>query len=166
MMIFLMGCTPLQYVRREPVVAPAPIEAPDLTQPQLPAADCGRFLFETQWREEAWSTGSSIDVVVVGDVSPVVDARGLVACRHVVIAPGWWVQAREARDRYPLLQRQLVLWRGYSERQAERHQQESEEFARLLVIARRRQWETFAVGAGVGAGAALAVVLGVVLAGR
>ena len=98
------------------------------------------------------------------DKHPAVDRYGKSKCRHIVLAPGWWVTAREARDRYPLVRKQLVLWGDYSERAAERHQKESEEIAKLLNMSRKRQIEVAFVGAGVGAGISAAAMLVILIA--
>ena len=150
------GCSSLQYVRKEPVAAPQPIEAPELTFPTLEDFDCPRYTLEPstgKWFEGAWGDiDGGVEVILPQDTHPAVDRYRKSKCRHIVLAPGWWVTAREARDRYPLVRKQLGLWRDYSVRAAERHQKESEEIAKLLQMARRRQVEVGIVSAGVGAG--------------
>ena len=163
-----LACGPLQYVKHHPIVPPAPLESPELTVPVLSEDDCGAFTLEGgEWRSGDWSqAGVAVDSIEVGDSAPVVDKWGTAVCRFLAIPPGHWTTAREARDRYPLLRDQLGLWQGYASRQAQRQQQESEELARLVQMARRRQWESFAIGAGVGAGGAAALLLAVLLGGR
>ncbi len=168
LLLFCSACGPLSYVRRAPVQAPDPTEAPPLTTPTLLEDDCGRFLLEDgKWNEFDWSQGeSSLEVILPGDTHPAVGDDGRARCRSVTVAPGWYVVAREARDRYPMMRSQLELWSDYSLRAAERHQEEGEEIASLLRMARRRQVEAAFVGAGVGAAAASAVLLSILLAGR
>lgn len=170
LLLFAVGCSPLYYVKKSPIEPPQPVEAPTLAVPTLTDADCGRFTFNnlTGWEEAPWvQPGGVIDTIEPGDIHPAVgESDHLVRCRHVAVPPGWWVISREARDRYPLMRSQLDLWRGYSARAAERHQQESEEIASLLKLARRRQIEAGFIGIGVGAGAAVAAILTVVLIAR
>jgi len=170
-LVFCVGCGPLQYVRKNPIEPPQPIEAPELTVPSLSDKDCGRFTFNDlsgKWAEEPWTQpGGGIDTIEPGDSHPAVgELNHLVRCRHVAVPPGWWVVSREARDRYPMIQNQLKLWKGYSVRSAERHQKESEEIAELLKMARKRQLEAFAIGAGAGAGVVTAAVLAILLSTR
>ena len=161
------GCSPLQYVRAPPVTAPEPLELPPLTTPVLQPDDCGAFTFEGgSWKESSWAQpGVVLDTVEVGDKLPTGDWEMRSTCRHLVIPPGQWVVAREARDRFTPMQAQLELWHGYADRQADRHQEESEALAELLVKARRRQVTAFLVGAGSGAGLVTVLVLGLVLGG-
>ena len=168
LLLLCSACSPLSYVRRAPVQAPDPAEAPLLTVPTLLEEDCGRFLLEDgQWVEHPWSQSeASLEVILPGDTHPAVGSDGVAVCRSVAVAPGWYVVAREARDRYPLMRAQLELWSDYSVRAAERHQEEGEEIATLLRMARRRQVEAAFIGAGVGAAAASAVLLSILLAGR
>jgi hypothetical protein len=171
LLVLCVGCGPLQYVRKNPIEPPQPIEAPGLTVPVVSDKDCGRFTFNDlsgKWAEEPWiQPGGGIDTIEPGDSHPAVGGvEHLVRCRHVAVPPGWWVVSREARERYPLIRNQLDLWKDYSVRSSDRHQKESEEIAELLKMARRRQLETFAIGSVVGASAVALVILAVVLAGR
>lgn len=169
LLLLTVGCGPLHYVRKTPITPPQPIEAPGLSVPVGGAGDCGRFTFSdlTGWAEKPWlQPGGEIDTIEPGDRHPAVGEDGLVRCRSVSISPGWWVVSREARERYPLMQNQLELWRWYSDRAAVRHQRESEEIAELLKTARRRQVQSFFVGTGAGAGVLSVVILSIVLAGR
>ena len=166
-----VGCGPLEYVRKNPIVPPQPIEAPDLTVPVMTDKDCGRFTFNDlsgKWAEEPWTQpGGGIDTIEPGDSHPAVEGSGhLVRCRHVAIPPGWWGVSREARERYPLIHKQLTLWQDYSVRSAERHQKESEEIAELLRMARRRQVEAAAIGSLVGGTLASGIILAVPLLAR
>ena len=171
-LLFCIGCSPLHYVRKNPIEAPSPVGAPELTYPTLEDFDCPRYILEPstgKWSEGAWGDlGGGVEVVLPHDKHPAVDRYGKSKCRHIVLAPGWWVTAREARDRYPLVRKQLELWRDYSERAAERHQKEGEEIAKLLNMARRRQIEAALLGAGGGAGLAVtaAVIIAVALGAR
>jgi hypothetical protein len=169
-LLFCMGCSPLHYVRKAPIVPPSPVEAPELTYPTLESFDCPRYTLTPstgEWSDGAWGDiGGSVEVILPQDKHPAVGRYGKSKCRHIVLAPGWWVTAREARDRYPLVRKQLALWRGYSERAAERHQKESEEIAKLLNMARKRQVESAIVGAGAGAGAMTVLMLVLLLASR
>ena len=166
-LVFCSACGPLSYVRRAPIQAPDPAVAPMLTVPTLLEEDCGRFLLEDgQWVEHPWSQSeASLEIILPGDPHPAVGSDGRAQCRSVTVAPGWYVVSREARDRYPLMRDQLELWSDYSLRAAERHQEEGEEIAELLRMARRRQIEAALVGAGVGAAATAAALLAILLAG-
>ena len=167
-----MGCSPLHYVRKDPIVPPSPIEAPELSYPTLEAFDCPRYTLTPStgvWSNGEWGDlDGGVEVILPEDKHPAVNKYGKSKCRHIVLAPGWWVTAREARDRYPLARKQLVMWRDYSARAAERHQKESEEIAKLVNMARKRQIEVaFAsAGAGFGVGALAATIVAVALAGR
>ena len=166
-----VGCGPLEYVRKNPIVPPQPIEAPDLTVPVMTDKDCGRFTFNDlsgKWAEEPWTQpGGGIHTIEPGDSHPAVEGSGhLVRCRHVAIPPGWWVVSREARERYPLIHKQLTLWQDYSVRSAERHQKESEEIAELLKMARRRQVQAAFVGVGVGVVGVTVTILAILLSTR
>ena len=165
LLLLCSACSPLNYVRRAPIQAPNPIEAPALTVPTLLDEDCGRFLLEDgQWVEYPWAQSeASLEVILPGDSHPAVGVDGRAQCRSVTVAPGWYVVAREARDRYPAMRDQIDIWADYSERAAERHQEESEEIAELLRMARRRQLEAAAVGSLVGGSLASGIILAVVL---
>ena len=166
----LGACSPLHYVRKSPIKPPQPVEAPELTYPTLESFDCPRYTLEPstgKWFEGAWGDlGGGVEVILPEDQHPAVGRYGKSKCRHIVLAPGWWVTAREARDRYPIVRKQLVLWREYSERSAERHQKESEEIAKLLNMSRKRQIEMAFAGAGVGAVSTAALMLAFLLANR
>jgi len=164
--LLLVGCGPLSYIVKDPILPPDPLPGPTaLTVPVIGERDCGAFTLEgSTWTETPWTQpGVKLDTVEVGDVSPVVDELGRVRCRHVVISPGWWTTAREARDIHPSIVRQIELWRGYAERQGARQQEEAEAIRDLVKMARRRQIEAFAIGGGVGAAGVVALVLVVVL---
>lgn len=167
-----MGCSPLHYVRKDPIIPPSPIEAPELSYPTLEAFDCPRYTLTPStgvWNDGEWGDlGGAVEVILPEDKHPAINKYGKSKCRHIVLAPGWWVTAREARDRYPLARKQLVMWRDYSARAAERHQKESEEISKLVNMARKRQIEVAFVGAGSGFGAGIlaATIVAVVLAGR
>ena len=157
----LLGCTPLSFLRANPVVVPSVPPPEPLSVPSLDVTDCGRFLLEgSEWKELPWD-GGPLDMVVPGDLPPIIRDDGRVRCRAVVIAPGWWVQAREARERHPKLVAQLSLWADYATAQAAYQQAESERLAELVKLARRRQWEAFGVGVAIGG----AVTAGVIAAG-
>jgi len=164
------GCSPLHYVRKTPIEPPQPVEAPELTYPTLEDFDCPRFTLTPStgvWSEGEWGDiGGSVEVVLPQDKHPAVDRYGKSKCRHIVLAPGWWVTAREARDRYPIVRKQLSIWRDYSERSAERHQKESEEIAKLLNMARKRQIEAAFIGAGAGSVATVAAIISIILIAR
>jgi hypothetical protein len=170
LLLFAVGCSPLHYVRKTPIEPPRPIEAPDLTHPTLEDFDCPRYTLTPStgvWGEGAWGDiGGGVEVVLPQDKHPAVDRYGKSKCRHIVLAPGWWVTAREARDRYPVVRKQLSLWVDYSSRAAERHQKESEEIAELLKMSRKRQVEAAFVGAGVSAGATTLAILLLLLSVR
>ena len=167
-----MGCSPLHYVRKDPIVPPSPLEAPELSRPTMENFDCPRYTLTPStgvWNEGAWGDlDGGVEVILPQDKHPAVDRYGKSKCRHIILAPGWWVTAREARDRYPLVRKQLGLWQDYSTRASERHQKESEEIAKLVSMARKRQIEVAFVGAGAGfgAGALTVTILAVLLAGR
>ena len=167
-----MGCSPLHYVRKDPIAPPNPLEAPELSYPTIEALDCPRYTLTPStgvWNEGEWGDlDGGVEVILPQDKHPAVGRYGKSKCRHIVLAPGWWVTAREARDRYPLARKQLGLWQDYSARAAERHQKESEEIAKLVNMARKRQIEVAFVGAGVGfgVGAITVTILAVLLAGR
>ena len=167
-MLVASGCSPLHYVRKTPIEPPQPIEAPELTRPTLEGFDCPRYTLTPSTGE--WSGGEwgdidgGVEVILPTDKHPAVDHYGKSKCRHIVLAPGWWVTAREARDRYPLVRKQLILWSNYSERAAERHQKESEEIAKLLNMSRKRQVEVAFLGAGAGAGVAVGAMLAILIA--
>jgi len=169
-MLVVSGCSPLHYVRKAPIEPPQPIEAPELTRPTLEDFDCPRYTLTPStgvWNEGAWGDiDGGVEVVLPQDRHPAVDRYGKSKCRHIVLAPGWWVTAREARDRYPLVRKQLVLWGNYSERAAERHQKESEEIAKLLNMARKRQIEVALVGAGAGSAVTAAAIISIILIAR
>jgi len=164
------GCSPLHYVRKTPIEPPRPVEAPELTYPTLESFDCPRYTLTPStgvWSEGDWGDiGGSVEVVLPQDKHPAVDRYGKSKCRHIVLAPGWWVTAREARDRYPLVRKQLVLWSDYSERSSERHQKESEEIAKLLNMARKRQIEAAFIGAGAGSVVTAAAIISIILIAR
>jgi hypothetical protein len=164
--LLLVGCGPLSYIVKDPILPPDPLPGPTaLTVPVIGAEDCGAFTLEgSTWTETPWTQpGVKLDTVEVGDLSPVVDELGRVRCRHLVISPSWWTTARESRDIHPSLIRQIELWRGYAERQGARQQEEAEAIRDLVKMARRRQIESFAIGGGVGAASVVALVLVVVL---
>ncbi len=167
-MLVASGCSPLHYVRKAPIEPPQPIEAPELTYPTIEDFDCPRYTLEPstgKWFDGEWGDiGGGVEVILPTDKHPAVDRQGKSKCRHIVLAPGWWVTAREARDRYPLVRKQLVLWSDYSERAAERHQKESEEIAKLLNMSRKRQVEVAFIGAGAGVGVTAAAMLAIFIA--
>ena len=167
-MLVASGCSPLHYVRKTPIEPPQPIEAPELTYPTLESFDCPRYTLTPstgEWSSGGWGDiGGGVEVILPTDKHPAVDRYGKSKCRHIVLAPGWWVTAREARDRYPLVRKQLVLWGDYSERAAERHQKESEEIAKLLNMSRKRQVEVAFIGAGAGVGVTAAAMLAIFIA--
>jgi len=166
--LFLLGaCAPLDYVRRAPVMPPDPIEAPPLTVPSLRDDACPAFvLVGGEWEPRDWSQPElELDLIMPGDAHPAAP-EGVAECSHLVVAAGWYVTAREARDRHPALVTQIELWRGYAERQAARQQEEAETLVSLVKLARRRQVEAALVGAGVGAASATAVLLALLLGGR
>ena len=164
LLVVLGGCGPLSYVRSAPIEVPNPIEAPPLTVPSLRDDACPAFTIEDgEWVATDWSQPElELDLVLPGDGHPATEA-GVATCSHLVVAAGWYVTAREARDRHPALVRQLELWRSYAERQAVRHQAEGEALEELVKLARRRQLEAALVGAGGGAAATAAVVLAILL---
>jgi hypothetical protein len=171
LLVLCVGCTPLHYVKKNPLKAPQPIEAPELTVPTLTDSDCGRFTFDDltgNWVEGDWTQpGGEIDTIEPGDSHPAVgEEDDLVTCRHLAIAPGWWVVSREARERYVIARNQLTLWEEYSERSAQRSQEEAEAIARLLELSKKRQIQAFLIGAGAGASAVSIVVLSVILSSR
>jgi hypothetical protein len=170
LLLFAVGCSPLHYIRKAPIEPPQPIEAPELSRPTLEDFDCPRYTLTPStgvWSEGSWEDlGVGVEVVLPQDRHPAVDRQGRSRCRHIVLAPGWWVTAREARDRYPVVRKQLSLWVDYSSRAAERHQKESEEIAELLKMSRKRQVEAVLIGAGAGAGATTLAVLLILLSVR
>lgn len=141
------------------MVAPTTPPPPPLAEAVFAEGDCPRFVLgPAGWVGLEWAAGE-MDLVLPGDRSPALDTSGRVLCRHAIVAPGWWLQAVEARDRYPLLVEQLRLWGAYAEAQAAWQQAEQERLAELVVLARRRQLEWFAVGVVAGGVVAAGVVV-------
>lgn len=166
----LTSCAaPLKYIARSPV----PVPELDPVEPVEPyradPGDCPSYRWDpvaAAWSKTAWATGGTTQTIPRDFRHPATDAEGFAVCLHLAIPPGAWIAAREGRDRLPLVEAQRDALLRYIADDRALDAEEDRRLSELVKTARRRQWEAFAVGGGVGAAVVAVVVVGVVAASR
>ena len=173
LLLLLSGCVgPLEYVRRNPAAPPADVPAAPVRTYEPAPGDCPAFQWDPAngaYKGVGWEDGIRLSTIPIGVDHPAAPG-GVSSCLHLVIPPGAWVAAREARDRLPVVEAKRARWQEWGEEEVELSQREIDTLAAGWQEERRlRRRDTAVAGAvGAGAGGAAGVLLTIlaVLLGR
>ena len=165
----MSGCVaPLAYLKQNPVPVPTLVPVPPVPEyEQLDPTACPRFVYDEAtdaWVRAPWESGARLAYIPKDYPHPAVNTDGTAACLQVVVPPGAWIQAVEARDRLPRVEEQRDALLLYIEKDRERDRVEDEAMIDLVRDARRRQFDAFGVGVLIGGGSVVAVVVSAVVA--
>ena len=169
--LFLGGCAPFSYALKMPPPKPTFEDVPPpLPRPVLRPQDCPRFVLDTSWRFESWSPDIPVQdlsthAIEVDDPHPAAPI-GLANCKHVAIAPGWWVTAKAAMLRYPYARAGQIALQLYIDKAWETMSSEQKRLAGLGKMMAMDRWRMLAVGTGIGVALTLSVMLTILLGTR